>query len=314
MKEFTFGILTYNQEKYIVQCLESIKYQINAYGKDVKFNIVISDDCSSDRTIEISTLWIEKNKKLFHGIKIIKNKNNMGIVGNTIQIHKNINTLNFHIMAGDDLYTNLNIFDVLKLNRGYFYLTPICLLKGEIITKVDLRFENFFLTEESHLKDKLLEYLSFENVIAAPGVFYDYTLVDEGMYAALDAFKWIEDVPMWLYFLKKKQSFVKLSFYPHVIYRADTGISTNEVHIRRKEFLEEERYLKETIFIHGGRFKNIPQYIYMKDLNRDCVSDSAKDHIKAYLDIIHRELPNIQEHYDKMRKKGEEFIQIYFGE
>lgn len=31
--DYTFMLTTYNQEKYVVQALESIKYQIETYGK-----------------------------------------------------------------------------------------------------------------------------------------------------------------------------------------------------------------------------------------------------------------------------------------
>ena len=51
MKEFTFGVFTYNQEQFIFENLESIKYQIEKYGGGTSFSLVMSDDCSQDNTV-----------------------------------------------------------------------------------------------------------------------------------------------------------------------------------------------------------------------------------------------------------------------
>lgn len=41
MKNFIFGVFCYNQENYIIENLESIKYQIVNHGKDINCSIVI---------------------------------------------------------------------------------------------------------------------------------------------------------------------------------------------------------------------------------------------------------------------------------
>ena len=42
-------IVTYNQEKYIKQCVESILNQ----DVDFPFEVIVGDDCSTDKTLEI---------------------------------------------------------------------------------------------------------------------------------------------------------------------------------------------------------------------------------------------------------------------
>ena len=51
-QEFTFAVITYNQEMYVIEQLESIKYQVNMFGKDYITNFLLCDDASTDRTVE----------------------------------------------------------------------------------------------------------------------------------------------------------------------------------------------------------------------------------------------------------------------
>ena len=68
-------ILTYNQEKYIVQCVNSVIEQVTEYS----FEIVISDDKSTDASQKIIRHLEEENKGL---IRYNFNENNQGIVKN----------------------------------------------------------------------------------------------------------------------------------------------------------------------------------------------------------------------------------------
>ena len=58
---FTFISITYNHEKYIIEHLESIKYQILQYGKNEKVCFILSDDCSTDNTLLITQQWLKIN-------------------------------------------------------------------------------------------------------------------------------------------------------------------------------------------------------------------------------------------------------------
>ena len=74
MKKFIFGILTYNQEKYVLETLESIKYQKVQYGANFDVSLIITDDASKDKTVELIRNWCEKNREYFENIDLIANK------------------------------------------------------------------------------------------------------------------------------------------------------------------------------------------------------------------------------------------------
>lgn len=116
MKEFTFGVLAYNVEPYIIECLESIKHQVVSFGDNYSCNLLIAEDCSTDRTLDLIEYWVQNNKDLFFDVEIIKNVRNKGLVQNIIGLYKKINTINFKVIDGDDIFYKNNIFDLLETN------------------------------------------------------------------------------------------------------------------------------------------------------------------------------------------------------
>jgi len=76
-------VVTYNQEKYIAQALDSILFQ-NADFEIVTF---IGNDCSTDKTLSIC---LDYQKKYPENIRIITPKHNAGTVANTFAVFREI--------------------------------------------------------------------------------------------------------------------------------------------------------------------------------------------------------------------------------
>lgn len=70
-------VITYNSEKFVLETLESVKAQ--SYGN---IELIITDDCSIDQTVNICTEWIDKNKKRFSRVELISCDKNQGIAAN----------------------------------------------------------------------------------------------------------------------------------------------------------------------------------------------------------------------------------------
>ena len=70
-------VITYNSSKYVLETLESTKLQTYQ-----NIEIIISDDCSTDNTVEICRQWIEENRSRFVRAELITAKKNTGIPGN----------------------------------------------------------------------------------------------------------------------------------------------------------------------------------------------------------------------------------------
>lgn len=96
----TVGVTTYNSSKYVIETLESIKAQTYPH-----LILQISDDCSTDNTIELCKKWIEDNKERFIKTKVIIPEHNTGVSGNANRNWDACETEWFKGIAGDDILT-----------------------------------------------------------------------------------------------------------------------------------------------------------------------------------------------------------------
>lgn len=103
-------VITYNQEKFITKCLDSILQQkVNA-----KVEILIGDDASTDNTPNI---LLSYHQKFPNQIKLILRKQNIGASANTLELLKQANGEYIAFCEGDDFWTSDD-----KLAIQYAYL------------------------------------------------------------------------------------------------------------------------------------------------------------------------------------------------
>lgn len=102
-------VVTYNSSKYVIDTLESIKSQ--TYNS---IELVISDDCSTDNTVEIVREWINKNKSRFKIYKIIESMINTGITENLNRGIRKTEGEYIKPIAGDDMLLPNCIEDLLR--------------------------------------------------------------------------------------------------------------------------------------------------------------------------------------------------------
>jgi len=133
--KFTFVSLTYNQEDYIMEHLESIKYQILNFGIGMDFQLIIADDCSCDKTIEYVKYWTFKNKNLFWKVNIVSDSINRGTCHNFTKVWELIEGNFCKTCAGDDVYSYNNLFNYYnELNENEVVSgIPLMLIDGTII-------------------------------------------------------------------------------------------------------------------------------------------------------------------------------------
>ena len=92
-------IITYNHENYIRECLEGAINQIIDYD----YEIVISDDKSSDNTLQICLDYASKYPNL---IRILPSESNLGMIGNWIKSISNCKGEYIALCEGDDYWTD----------------------------------------------------------------------------------------------------------------------------------------------------------------------------------------------------------------
>ena len=107
------GVVTYNSARYIVETLESIKAQTY---KNIE--LIVSDDCSSDNTVEICKKWIDENKNSFVRTQLLTVKQNTGTSGNCNRVLRESNGIWVKMIAGDDLFLPSAIQDYVDFVTG----------------------------------------------------------------------------------------------------------------------------------------------------------------------------------------------------
>jgi len=103
-------VMSYNLEHYISETLDSILMQ----KVNFQYNIVVSDDCSTDKTREILQQYAAKYPDK---ITLLLQENNLGVVANFVETLKACRGKYIATLDGDDYWT-----DPLKLQKQVDFL------------------------------------------------------------------------------------------------------------------------------------------------------------------------------------------------
>ncbi len=145
-------VVTYNQEQYIAQCLQSLVDQETNFN----FEVIVSDDCSTDKTIEIVK---DFHKRYPNIIRPIFHKKNIGAFENFLFVHNQAEGEYVAHMDGDD-YALPN---KLQVQANYLDNNPKCNIvfhkmrvldkddKG-VKKKLELKVSNYIFTRSDIIK------------------------------------------------------------------------------------------------------------------------------------------------------------------
>lgn len=155
--ELSVFVLTYNQEEYITQTLESILMQETNFN----FEIVIGDDASTDNT---STICKEYQRRFPAQIDYHRNKTNIGLIANFVKTASRLKGTYVAILDGDDYWIDPQKLqkqvDFLEKNPEYSIVgTQSASLVDEVISTPDL---------EDGLKTYTFDEMVLYNRISAP--------------------------------------------------------------------------------------------------------------------------------------------------
>jgi glycosyltransferase involved in cell wall biosynthesis len=92
-------MITYNQELFVVEAIESVIHQKTGF----RFELVISDDCSTDSTPSIIQSYKQQYPEL---IRIIPRTENLGMIANFLQTMCECKSKYVAFLEGDDYWTD----------------------------------------------------------------------------------------------------------------------------------------------------------------------------------------------------------------
>jgi alpha-1,3-rhamnosyltransferase len=231
-------VITYNSSEYIEETLDSIKNQ------DYKnIELIISDDCSTDKTIDICNSWLKKNYSRFNRVKIVTSPINTGIPSNCNRGLKECKGEWIKLIAGDDLLLSTAISDYMSsiTNKDNYVFAKI-----QSFTMIDNKRK--FLEEIPNSKiiplfdfsyieqNKALCQLFFPG--CSPSIFLKNDVIKKLNYYD-EKYKYIEDWPI---AFKATKNNIKLSFIDKttVLYR----IHSNNISGNKKENFYNKKYFE----------------------------------------------------------------------
>ncbi|MEI6285446.1 MAG: glycosyltransferase [Bacillota bacterium] len=225
---------TYNSSKYIVDSLESIRTQTYS-----NVELVVSDDCSTDDTLEIVNKWLTTNKDRFRNVQIVCSSTNTGITKNCNRGFKLATGQYIKLIAGDDLLTPNcieNLLDFATVENADVVYGKVCpfydcgINKHPVAGFFELKNHAIF---KLNSRNQYLKLLEGETTIYAAGNFFSKMLIDE-MNGFDEQYVMMEDFPF----------FVKITSMSYRIRHLDELVVMYRMRsMTDKNFLKSKRYL-----------------------------------------------------------------------
>ena len=266
-------MLTYNQENFIAQTIESILMQKTNFN----FQLVIGEDCSVDKTRIICKTYAKNNPDK---IKLLpKLSNNIGLINNYIRTIKACNGKYIAICDGDDYW-----IDELKLQKQIDFL--------EQNKEFDIVYSNCIKLNEkgnqtkglviNNVKNIDFDTLIFNNCIPSP------TVVFKNIQQLKQFPVWIKDLPYgdwptYLWVLNNGGKIYGLVDYT-AVYRTSIGVSSKIRSRLSNLLLVEIKILK--YILNDKMFENrinvVKKSLAQKQFNLMLAYNREKKYLKSF--------------------------------
>lgn len=278
-------VITYNSSKFVLETLESIKAQTYQ-----NIELIISDDCSTDNTVELCQKWVDLNKDRFVRTEIITSLVNTGVSANCNRSKNACQGEWIKGIAGDDLLMP----DCVENFVNYVNEHPetICVF-GRIEAFGGSEDRNKYFTEkvfdytffDLDINGQLERLVFGENCVPASTCFSNPKRLQELGITNDERIPLLEDWPKWINILKKG---VKLEFMDKVVvkYRIHDGSLTTSkrASVRSVESMQ--------LFNLYYRYP-----IWIRKSEECAVSMMVKDYTDLYTSLL-----TIEDKYNNLQK------------
>lgn len=152
-------VITYNSSKTVLETLESVKDQTYR-----NIELIVTDDCSTDNTLETVIDWINENRQRFVRAEIVTTEKNTGVSGNNNRGVSKACGEWIKLLAGDDCLVPTCIEEFVAFVISQEDKVKICIsdvelfcVDGDVPNSVIERYKNIFeLEKESYEKQRLM--------------------------------------------------------------------------------------------------------------------------------------------------------------
>lgn len=226
-------VITYNSSKFVIETLESAKAQTYR-----NIELIITDDKSSDDTVDICKKWIGENAERFVRSTLLVSNANAGIPAN---INRGVNLAKgiwIKCIAGDDILSSecldelINFISTQQEDIRVLF-SDVVRFFGNSIKNVE--FKNYdnskFCSREATAKDQYQMLLRSNSVYAAAAIIRRDLLLSVNGFD--ERFKLMEDWPLW----------VKITEAGYKIYYLDKPLVYYRLHENNLSMTTDHNYL-----------------------------------------------------------------------
>lgn len=204
--DVTLVSLVYNQADVILEHLNSILFQKIKFINESKVQLIISDDASSDNTVDLVKSWIELNKSNFDSISLLISDKNQGTCKSFVKSIKLARGKHVKALAGDDVYLKNDLSKIFSmLDFHDIVLTPsLPFYENNLSNISELKFDKskFAIKQYTSIGYKKIK----KRLISAPetpGAFFNRGVFTEGVLDFISRFDLIEDRSFWISVLEE---------------------------------------------------------------------------------------------------------------
>lgn len=240
-------VITYNSSKYVLETLQS------AYSQTYQnIELIVSDDCSKDNTVEIIEKWLKENGSRFVKFKLLRALENTGVTANCNRGVKEAHGEWIKLIAGDDILFD----DCIESNYMYVCESHAQIVFSKMKFFCDSKDNSYVPSVDYGFFDfpckKQLKLMLRENEIrCTPSSFIKKDLLNKVSYYD-ERFPMIEDYPMWFKLLAKGCYLSFMDKYT-VYYRKENSITHSEDRYVHPLYLESlEKFYKSELFPRYG--------------------------------------------------------------
>lgn len=198
-------IVTYNSSEFVIETLDSV---FNQTWRDI--DLIITDDCSKDRTVELCSKWLSKNAPRFSNVTLLTSEHNSGVAANANRgLHASKGEWIKFLGADDTLKPTciennirwINDHPEIKVLFSYVEIYKNSFESCNLLktTPGDPFNPNSIMANERSVESQYKMLLVSDRIHFSPSVFLNRSaLISVGAFD--ERFKLLEDYPLWLKF------------------------------------------------------------------------------------------------------------------
>jgi glycosyltransferase involved in cell wall biosynthesis len=205
-------VITYNSSEFVLETLESAKAQTYE-----NIELIISDDGSTDDTVEICTQWLAENRARFRRTELVTVEKNTGIPANCNRGLKAAHGIWLKYIAGDDLLlpTCVDLFVRVTIEHpdAKCFVSDMYSMQNRMVDKY---YKIFKSRLKKSAKLQLRNFIKY-GPIPGPALFLEKdAILSVGGYN--EQYTGVEDYPLYISLCQAGYYFVPVS-KPTVVYR-----------------------------------------------------------------------------------------------